>query len=103
MSLNQVVYQRCRRLCRRLLVGSLLGGGVMFGFLSDCNDRLVAITNVVDPCGTILANCAPGDFQVRGAGIGDFCIDPTCTIPGGCPTGNGTFIQPIGTRTDICP
>ena len=70
-----------------------------FGFLESCDDRLIQLTRQFDPCGTILANCNPGDFEVNRAGIGDFCVDPACTVPGQC----GTGLQPIGTITDICP
>jgi len=72
-------------------------GACMFGILDSCNDNLVAFTRFVDPCGTILANCNPGDFEVRNAEIGDFCVDPGCTIPGGCGT------VALGTITDVCP
>jgi len=68
------------------------------GFLGNCDDLLVSVTQYVDPCGTILANCQPGDFATNAASVGDFCIDPSCTVPGAC--GNG---QALGTITDICP
>ena len=76
------------------LVGSSL---FLAGFLESCDDRLVGLTRFIDPCGTILANCNPGDIQVRNAGIGNSCIDPTCTVPGACGGG-----QPLGTITDLC-
>ncbi len=86
---------------RRLSTAALLISSAMFvfSFLSSCNDRLLAITAFVDPCGTVFANCAPGQFQILNAAIGDACIDPECTIPGGCDTGT----QPIGTIRDLCP
>ncbi len=74
-------------------------GMMAFSFLSSCDDRLVALTNFVDPCGTILANCAPGSFQSLNADLGDWCLDPACTVPGGC----GDPGPPLGTIRDICP
>lgn len=76
----------------------LLGGVFQLGFLDSCNDRLVEVTRFIEPCGTFLANCTPGSFQANAAEIGDFCVDPTCTVPGGCGPG-----QPLGTIRDICP
>ncbi len=79
-------------------VMALVAGGMFaLGFLESCDDRLVALTRFIEPCGTIFANCAPGDFQIRAADIGDGCIDPACTVPGGC----GEI--PLGTFTDVCP
>ena len=69
------------------------------GYLDSCNDRIVEVTRFVDPCGTFLANCNPGDFQVNAADIGDYCIDPACTIPGGC----GNAGPALGTVTQLCP
>jgi len=77
-------------------------GGTTFGivsFLEGCDERLIGLTAYVDPCGTFLANCAPGDFQTNNAEVGDYCIDPACTVPGQC----GTGLQPLGTITNICP
>lgn len=76
----------------------LAGGAAVPGFVESCDDRLVAVTRYFDPCGTILANCAPGDFEVNNAEIGDYCVDPACTVPGGC-----NDLQPLGTITDVCP
>lgn len=81
----------------RLAPAVLVIPGIL-GFLGSCDDRLIAVTRFVDPCGTFLANCDPGDFEVRRADVGDFCVDPTCTVPGQCGDG-----QPLGTITDICP
>lgn len=85
---------------RRLkgFVGLILGGVFIFGFIESCDDRLIALTRFVDPCGTFLANCNPGDFVVSRAQVGDFCIDPACTVPGQCGPE-----QPLGTITNICP
>jgi hypothetical protein len=69
------------------------------GFVSSCDDRLVGLTNYLDPCGTILGNCTPGFFQSINADLGDWCIDPACTVPGGC----GAADPPLGTIRDICP
>lgn len=80
---------------------AFLLGGTTFGILSfieSCDDRLITASRYFDPCGTFLANCAPGELQVNRAQIGDYCIDPTCTIPGQCGTG-----QALGTITDLCP
>lgn len=94
-----------RRL-RKAFAGSCLGAMFLLGFIGECNDRLIQATRFVDPCLTIFANCGAGDFELRNAQIGDFCVDPTCTVPGGCgfgdPTSGGGF-QPLGTRTEICP
>ena len=73
-------------------------GAFSFGFVDSCDDRLIEATRFVDPCGTFLANCAPGDFEVNAAEVGDFCVDPACTVPGQCDD-----IQPLGTITDLCP
>lgn len=78
---------------------ALLGSGVVLpGFLDSCDETLINITRYVDPCGTVFANCAPGDFEVNNAEVGDYCVDPACTVPGGCDDN-----QPLGTITDICP
>ena len=81
------------------LASLILGGIFIIGFLESCNDQLLELTKFVDPCGTFLANCDPGDFQVNASGPGDFCIDPACTVPGQC-AGEG---QPLGTIFDLCP
>jgi len=79
--------------------GVLLVGAVFqLGFIETCDDRLVSFSRFVDPCGTFLANCNPGDLEVRRADVGDFCVDPACTVPGQCGDQ-----QPLGTITDICP
>lgn len=83
---------------RKALAGFILGGVFIIGLLESCNDRLVQFTRFVDPCDTFLFNCNPGDFQVNAADVGDYCIDPTCTVPGQCDTG-----QALGTITDLCP
>ncbi|MCH8148769.1 MAG: hypothetical protein IH987_12355 [Planctomycetes bacterium] len=68
---------------RRKIVGALLGGGVMFGgFVESCDNRLIELTRFFDPCGTILANCAPGQLAAQNADIGDPCY--LCTRPEGC-------------------
>lgn len=87
------IQQRVRR-----LAGLILGGVFILGFLETCDNRLVQFTRYVDPCGTFLAGCEPGDFEVNRADVGDFCIDPTCTVPGACGDE-----QPLGTITDLCP
>lgn len=87
-----------RRAFRGLVTGTLLAGIIPVGFLESCNNRLTGATQYFDPCGTILGNCQPGFFQTSAADVGDYCIDPSCTVPGLCGTG-----QPLGTITRICP
>lgn len=87
-----------RKIWRTQLAVLATGSVFQLGLLDGCNDLLVGITRQFDPCGTILANCNPGDFEVRAANPGDFCVDPACTVPGQCGGG-----QPLGTITDICP
>lgn len=77
----------------------LLGALFQLGFVNSCDDRFVQLTRFFDPCGTFLANCTPGSFQANAANIGDFCVDPSCTIPGGC----GNTVPPLGTQRDLCP
>jgi len=76
----------------------LAGGAALPSFLESCDDRLINITRYIDPCGTIFANCLPGDFETNAAAIGDYCVDPACTVPGGC--GNRPA---LGTITNVCP
>lgn len=90
--------QRAGRLMRRWLSGLSLAAIIPVGFIESCDDRLANWSAYVDPCGTVLGNCTPGTFQVRAADVGDYCIDPSCTVPGQCGTG-----QPLGTITRICP
>ncbi len=87
-----------RRIMKRAAAG-LLGGLFLVDFLSGCDERLLNFTRYVDPCTTFLANCAPGSFQTNAADIGDYCVDPACTVPGGC----GQAGPPLGTQTRICP
>jgi hypothetical protein len=74
-------------------------GATQFGIISGCNNLLLGTTDYFDPCGTILGNCEPGDFQVYNSGPGAYCIDPTCTIPGQCENEG----PPLGTLYDLCP
>jgi hypothetical protein len=83
---------------RRWTSGAVLAGIVPLGFFESCDNRAANITSYVDPCGTVLGNCTPGSFQVNAADVGDYCIDPACTVPGQCGGG-----QPLGTITRICP
>ena len=85
-----------RRLAKVLILLSV--GASMPGFLTSCGDTLIGLSRYVDPCGTILGNCAPGDLEVARADVGDYCVDPACTVPGQCGAG-----QPLGTITNICP
>ena len=91
---NSSVQRRVHRLI------ALIGAGAMtFGILSSCDERMLTIAEYVDPCGTILANCEPGDLQVQAAAVGDYCVDPACTVPGQC---DGDYV-PLGTLTELCP
>ncbi len=85
-----------RRLIRFAPV--LVSGAAIPGFVEDCDNRLIGYTRYLDPCGTIFANCAPGDFEVNRAEVGDYCVDPGCTVPGACDDQ-----QPLGTITNVCP
>lgn len=85
---------------RRAFASILLGGtsfGIL-GFVESCDDRLLSVAEQFDPCGTILANCAPGQLTVNRAEVGDYCVDPACTVPGQCGGG-----QALGTITRLCP
>ena len=94
-----MIKQRTGRRKRNVMAAALVLGAVFqFGFVETCNDRLISLTGYFDPCGTILANCAPGDFITGAANVGDYCVDPACTVPGQCGGG-----QPLGTITDVCP
>ena len=91
---------------RRIVAGAAVlvaGTALQFGFVNGCNDRLLGLVNYIDPCLTILGNCAPGSFQATNAAIGDFCVDPACTIPGGCADALGGGGPPLGTQRDLCP
>ena len=81
------------------LYALLLGTVFQLGFLESCNDQLVEATRIIDPCGTFIASCTPGSFEANNADVGDFCVDPTCTIPGLCDLAN----PPLGTIRDVCP
>jgi hypothetical protein len=85
------------RAFRRVASGTLLAGIIPLGFLESCNDKALNATQYFEPCGTILGNCTPGSFQVRAADVGDYCVDPACTVPGQCG-----LAQPLGTITRIC-
>ncbi len=76
-------------------------GALTFALLSfsSCDDKLLSLAEFVDPCGTILANCEPGDLQINAAAVGDYCVDPACTVPGQC---EGDYV-PLGTITELCP
>ncbi len=84
-----------RRLGVTLFVGTTFQ---LLGFIDSCDDRLLAISRYVDPCGTLIGNCFPGDLETNAAEVGDFCVDPACTVPGQCGGG-----QALGTITDVCP
>ena len=68
---------------RRQVLGAVLGGGLMFGgFVGTCDDRLIGLTRFFDPCGTVLANCLPGELTAQQADTGDPCF--LCSSPGTC-------------------
>lgn len=90
---NANVQRRLRR-----VAGIVFGGVCVLGLLESCDNLLLNVTGYVDPCGTIFANCQPGDFQLNAASSPDYCIDPTCTIPGQC-----TDVRPLGLTSDLCP
>jgi len=75
------------------------GSTCVLGFVEKCDNALATVSSYADPCGTIFANCTPGTFEVRAADVGDYCVDPACTVPGQCPDQG----QPLGTITRICP
>lgn len=76
----------------------LVGAGATLFQLSGTCGRLANLTQYVDPCGTILADCFPGQFQLYAADVPDWNVDPTCTIPGGClgapPSPDNPFVSP---------
>ncbi len=76
----------------------IAGGFSLLGFFETCDDRFINLTRFLDPCATFLANCPPGFFETSRADVGDFCVDPACTVPGACSDD-----QPLGTITDVCP
>jgi hypothetical protein len=88
-----------RRRHLRTAVAFLIGGCFTLGLIESCDDRLLTVTEWVDPCGTIFANCEPGDFQVNAAGAPAYCLDPACTVPGQC----GNEGNLLGLTADICP
>jgi len=89
-----------RAVWRRRIVGlGLAGACFQFGLLGSLDDKFIGCTRYFDPCGTIFANCQPGDFITNAADVGDYCIDPTCTVPGGC----GNEGPALGTVTELCP
>ncbi len=94
MKSPQKLVQRGWKAVAILVTGSLM----QFSF-EGCNDMLTNLTRYVDPCATFLANCAPGSFETNAADIGDYCVDPACTVPGGC----GQLGPPLGTITQVCP
>ena len=82
----------------RAFAAITMSGTFFLGFVESCDNLLIGASRYVDPCGTFLANCQPGDLEVNRANVGDFCVDPACTVPGACDDQ-----QPLGTITDICP
>jgi len=95
-----MAHRKSRVRQRWLGVAALVTGAVFqLGLVESCNDTLLNLTDYVDPCGTFLANCAPGDFAVFNSQPGNFCVDPACTLPGQCDNEG----HPLGTQFDLCP
>ncbi len=70
-----------RQTLRRLTACAVIMTSCLFGVLGSACEMG---TRYFDPCGTIFT-CAPGSFGLQFAdGVGDWNVDPTCTIPGGC-------------------
>ena len=76
---------------RRRIVCVLLGGGMSLGFIESCDDRLIEVTRFFDPCGTILANCLPGQLAAQQAPTGDSCF--LCSRPGTCGPDEVAFLN----------
>ena len=96
MTFTRMKSQRRFKSLASLLLGTAF---IPLNFLGDCSDRFVDFSRYVDPCGSVLANCQPGDFEVNSAAVGDYCVDPACTVPGGC----GNVGPVLGTTTELCP
>ena len=77
-----MVFDKRAAKLRRRIAGVLLGGGMSLGFVESCDDRLIQVTRFFDPCGTILANCLPGQLAAQQAPTGDSCF--LCSRPGTC-------------------
>lgn len=94
-----MISNRTKLASRRGAVAALFVGALLqLGFIENCDDRLATLTRFVDPCGTVLGNCNPGDFQINRADVGDYCVDPSCTVPGQCGS-----VPVLGTVTNLCP
>ena len=77
---------------RVLLTGAVLSGTVFLPFGTQCEWLVTRF----DPCGTVLANCTPGSFQLQFVeDIPDLRVDPTCTIPGGCVGEGEPWVSPF--------
>ncbi len=75
----------------------VLGALWQLGFVQSCDDRLIGLTRFVEPCGTFLANCQPGDFLINRSEFGASC-DPTCVVPGQCGEQ-----APLSVIRELCP
>ena len=80
-----------RSIQRVVTAAVLLTGTLFFSLGGACE----VATQYFDPCGTILANCTPGSFQLQFADVPDWNVDPGCTIPGGC-SGDDPWEDPFG-------
>lgn len=80
--MRQSVHSLNKRAFR--LLAAVTGPLVMFQLLSGACDKLGNLTRWVDPCGTVLADCFPGQFELAASDVPNYRLDPTCTIPGGC-------------------
>jgi hypothetical protein len=73
--------------------------GFMLAQFSGTCSKLANLTQWVDPCGTVFADCFPGQFQLYASDVPNYDLDPTCTIPGGClpngpPSAQNPFVSP---------
>lgn len=78
-----------KRTSRLVKLGVLFGVATVYQAfsLAGCDRAFVDLTRIFDPCGTVLANCAPGSFYANTVEVGSYeahCFDPTCTLPGQC-------------------
>ena len=94
---------KLQKLTRSAMAAVAAGMLFQWNFIGSCDDRMATLTRYFDPCGTILANCQPGDFQLNRADVADYCVDPSCTVPGQCQDQNGLAVPPLGLNTDLCP
>lgn len=84
----------------------VVGTTFQLGLVSGACDRAANLTQYVDPCGTILADCFPGQFQLYASDVPNYELDPTCTIPGlpGCGAAPPSVLNPfVGIYSHLAP